>query len=175
MTNDQKCHLLLMRHAKSDWRSGSNNDFERPLTQRGVADAKKVAHWMDAHGLLPDVIVSSPSARTQATAGILVAELGLQPDLIRWEPDIYEAGLPDLLGVLGKYSDQGRHLLLIGHNPGLDTLTTYLASTEPGRTPSGKLMTTSALAIFSRVANSSNTPGRHSLLLQQIVRPKEVS
>jgi len=174
MTNDQNRHLLLMRHAKSDWHSGMDHDFDRPLTKRGEADARKIARWMHSHGLVPDVIVSSPSARTQATASILVAELRVEPDQVRWEQDIYEAGLPDLLEVLGRHSDPSRCLLLIGHNPGLDSLTTYLANTEPGRTASGKLMTTSALAIFNQFDNTT-TPGRHSLQLQQIVRAKEIS
>ena len=28
-------HLVLLRHAKSDWFSGASTDFERPVSKRG--------------------------------------------------------------------------------------------------------------------------------------------
>ena len=31
-------HLLLLRHAKSDWNAGAASDFERPLSKRGIKD-----------------------------------------------------------------------------------------------------------------------------------------
>lgn len=174
MTISQDYHLLLLRHAKSDWRAETDIDFERPLTERGKSDVGKVARWMKAHKLFPDRIVSSPAIRTRATADIVTAVLDLPTDLIRWENDIYEATLEKLLTVINRHARGSRCLLLIGHNPGLDNLVTYLASAEPDRTASGKLMTTSALAIFDNV-ECVGMPVRHSLQLRQLVRPKQIT
>ena len=174
MTISQDYHLLLLRHAKSDWKAEKDIDFERPLTERGESDAGKVARWMKAHKLFPDRIVSSPAVRTRATADIVTGVLHLPTDLIRWENDIYEATLDKLLAVISRHAKGSRCLLLIGHNPGLDNLVTYLASAEPHRTASGKLMTTAALAIFVNV-ECMGTPVKHSLQLRQLVRPKLIT
>ncbi len=173
MTNHRNYHLLLMRHGKSDWDAGGKQDFDRPLTQRGNADVRKIARWMRLHKLVPDLIVSSPAVRTRDTAKIVVEALKLGPDLLVWEQDIYEASLDKLLVVIGRYSVNCHCLLLIGHNPGLDSLITYLASAGPDRTGSGKLMTTSALAIFDYADSVINT-APHAAQLQQLIRPKEI-
>ena len=34
--------LILMRHAKSDWQSGADNDFDRPLNKRGRRAAVEI-------------------------------------------------------------------------------------------------------------------------------------
>lgn len=177
MRNDQHKQLLLMRHAKSDWDAGVNRDFDRPLTTRGCHDAKKVSAWMCKQNIVPDLLVSSPAKRTQATALIVAQELGSSADNIIWEKKLFEASLNDLLLVLRRYTHtQGSHrkILLIGHNPGLDALLCYLAREAPARTPSGKLMTTSALAILD-YGSGTISGERHSATLLKLLRPKELS
>jgi phosphohistidine phosphatase len=173
MTLYQKHHLMLMRHGKSDWHAGISSDFDRPLTRRGSNDAGKMARWMGAHRLLPDRIVCSPAVRTLATAYTLTGQLQLNPDLIVQEKDIYEASLPTLLRIIARHAVNSRCLLLIGHNPGLDSLVRYLADAEPERTASGKLMTTAALAVFD-CGDTAILPAQNSLHLRQLVRPKEI-
>jgi phosphohistidine phosphatase len=34
--------LYLMRHAKSDWHSAAQSDFDRPLNKRGSKDAARM-------------------------------------------------------------------------------------------------------------------------------------
>lgn len=171
MTIHQKHHLMLMRHGKSDWEAGVRNDLDRPLTGRGVTDVHKIGRWLDEHRYIPDLIVSSPAQRTRETAIIVAGELRQEVDLIRWDADIYEATRDRLLAVIRRYAEGSRCLLLIGHNPGLDSLLDWLAGSEPGRTASGKLMTTSALAVLSG-REAIIDPAQHSLQLQQLVRPK---
>lgn len=173
MTIHQKHHLLLMRHGKSDWHSGVKADFDRPLTRRGNGDVLRIADWLAVHGPIPDLIVASPARRTRETAELLVTGLQLNRDMIRWDRDIYEAPTDRLLGLLGKYMMNGRCLLLIGHNPGLDGLVCALADSEPARTASGKLMTTAALAILAG-GDPAQGPQRHSMQLLQIIRPKQL-
>lgn len=162
-----------MRHGKSDWHSGVASDFDRPLTKRGSNDAARVAHWLGVHRYLPDCIVCSPAVRTHTTALRVTEQLQLNPDLIIPELQIYEASLQTLLRVIASHAANSRCLLLIGHNPGLDTLVRYLADTEPERTASGKLMTTSALAIFE-CGDGAFSPLQHSLHLQHLIRPRDL-
>lgn len=163
--------LLLMRHGKSDWPEDTA-DFDRPLTARGERDARKIGAWLKQQGLKPGAIVSSPAVRARDTAMHVAAELDEDSNAIVWEPAVYEASLPDLCAVIERYTKNLTSLLIIGHNPGLDSLLYMLSRDEPQRTASGKLMTTATLAILEY--DSVISTGMHSARLHRLVRPKSV-
>lgn len=170
MTNLAKHHLMVMRHAKAD-RPGELRDFDRPLTERGRQDALCIGRWMNEHGRQPAILISSPARRTRETSLIVATELGLKPDQIRWITGIYQATLDDLINVLHE-QPIAAGLLLVGHNPGMDALVGWLASSKPARTARGKLMTTASLAVFAPGAVPLN---RHSMQLERLLRPKEIN
>jgi phosphohistidine phosphatase len=174
MHNDQHHQLLIMRHAKSDWDVGVSQDFDRPLTTRGCRDAKKVGAWMCRQNIFPDLCLSSTAKRAQATALIVAAELGMNAGDIIWDKKLYEASLNEIFLVLREYTNGRRKVLLIGHNPGLDALLCYLAREVPARTLSGKLMTTSSLAILDYGSDPISCD-RDSASLIKMLRPKELS
>ena len=66
--------LLVMRHAKSDWTAG-HADFDRPLNDRGIRAADRMAGWLLDEQLCPDHVISSPAARARATAMAVVSLL----------------------------------------------------------------------------------------------------
>ena len=95
--------LYVLRHAKSDWGDASLQDFDRPLNGRGRKAAKAMGSEMRERGLAPDLVYSSPSARTTETLArveewlrrelrevevpsIYLAETGTLVDLIRSAP-----------------------------------------------------------------------------------------
>ena len=53
--------LLIMRHAKSDWGTPGEPDFDRPLAKRGQRDAPRMGEWLRAQGLVPDLVLASPA------------------------------------------------------------------------------------------------------------------
>ena len=61
--------LMLMRHAKSSWKSQVPTDHERPLNERGRRDAARVGKRLAKLGWLPDVVVGSDSRRTEEKPG----------------------------------------------------------------------------------------------------------
>lgn len=140
--------LLLLRHAKSDWDSGSLTDFARPLAKRGRNDAPKVGSWLYREGLVPDHVVSSPAERARQTALKVCKRLDLKKNRIVWEARLYEAGVPELLGVLANCPGEAATVLLIGHNPGLEDLVRHLAGEDLEIPADGKLMPTATVARF---------------------------
>lgn len=173
MSEQENHRLLIMRHAKSDWNTGTERDFDRPLSHRGRRDALKMASWLSGEGLTPGLLVSSPALRTLQTSEIIVRELGLNRDIVIRETQIYEAGLNDLLNVVDRYAGRDDNILLIGHNPGVDSLVSFLAEEEPARTATGKLMTTAALAIL-HYGPEGITTSEGSARLHRLVRPREL-
>ena len=59
--------LMLMRHAKSSWKSQVPTDHERPLNERGRRDAARVGKRLAKLGWVPDLVVGSDSRRTEET------------------------------------------------------------------------------------------------------------
>ena len=131
--------LLVMRHAKSDWSAGET-DFNRPLNARGALAAGVMADWLRDEGLVPDHIISSPAARTRATALAVMHACAVDRRSVDFDSNLY---LADAYTWLQTISACGADRLLIcGHNPGLDDLVDYLSATAVPLSASGKLMTT---------------------------------
>ena len=59
--------LLLFRHAKAERSEPGMEDRARRLVERGQKDAATVGAYMASHALVPDRVMTSPSARTQET------------------------------------------------------------------------------------------------------------
>jgi phosphohistidine phosphatase len=140
--------LLILRHGKSDWSTGKP-DFERPLKERGRLGAQQIGAWLLGQGLAPDWVVSSDAERAKGTAEEVVKTLGMKPSDIHWERRVYAAYRDELLAVLRDCPPSAKRVMLVGHNPGLEDLVTYLAGAQVEIPPDGKLLPTAALARLS--------------------------
>jgi phosphohistidine phosphatase len=167
--------LLILRHAKSDWHSGIETDFERPLNKRGEQDAPRIGQWMQEHGIQPDYILSSPAERAKQTVLKVIRELGIAKDDIHWQPRIYEAGPNTLLELLGDCPDTAQTVLLVGHNPGLEYLLLHLCGREAVNSPDGKILPTATLARLEMPDGPWHWPEPGSARLLSITRPRSLS
>ena len=139
-------HLLLLRHAKSDWDTGVAEDFERPLAKRGKKDARHMGQWMHREGLTPDYVVCSPAFRAQETGYRICKELGISKKDIHFDRRLYEADVTALLAVLSECPKGRNNVMLVGHNPGLEELLTWLWGEETALPEDGKLLPPATLA-----------------------------
>lgn len=102
----------FLRHAEAE--DAISTDFERRLTPKGIDQAGKVAAFCRDHGLLPDLIVTSPVVRAKETAKIVAKEL--ECDLVeeRW----LACGMDptDCLREIAAFSHKD-FILLVGHEP----------------------------------------------------------
>ena len=116
--------LMLLRHAKSDTIAGMA-DIERPLTERGFRQAKRVGHYLREQHLLPEQVIVSCATRTQQTWQAILPAFD-KPVAYATEDRIYEASVANIIAVIRGVIPGPRTLLLIGHNPGLALTTQYL-------------------------------------------------
>jgi phosphohistidine phosphatase len=138
--------LLILRHAKSSWDSDAPTDFERPLSKRGQHDAPRMGAWLRQQGCIPDYVVSSPAKRAKQTVRRVCEALAIETDQTHWEPRIYEASPGTLLHVLADCPDKAETVLLVGHNPGLESLVEYLCGDRTPAPTDGKLLPTATVA-----------------------------
>ena len=165
--------LTLLRHAKSSWDDPSLADFDRPLAPRGQKAAPAMGIHMHELGLAPDLVLCSPAVRTRETARLALAELASSEPPMKLMPELYEASAETLLAQIHKVSRRHRHLLLIGHNPGLHDLVLGLLE----KRPSGDLATkmpTAALAVLECDITSWADLRWHSARLEHYQTPRRL-
>lgn len=164
--------LLILRHGKSDWETAAT-DIDRPLKQRGKRNARRIGLWLQQQGLVPDHIVTSPAKRARLTAESVCQSIGQAVDSIVQDSRIYEAGVSNLLDVLADCPDDARSVLLVGHNPGLEILLSYLSGNTLTRSGDDKLLPTAALAQLE-MPDRWNNLHNDSAQLITLIRPRSL-
>jgi phosphohistidine phosphatase len=120
--------LTLLRHAKSGWDDPALRDFDRPLNPRGRRAARTIGLEMKSIGLGFDAVVASPARRVIETLDEVSQAFGpIDPS---FEQRVYLASTSTLLEIVRETADAVDRLLLIGHNPGLESLALLLTRRE---------------------------------------------
>jgi phosphohistidine phosphatase len=104
--------LLILRHGTAEDRAPSGRDADRDLTPKGEAQARAAGVALAALGLQPDVVLASPKVRAWRTATLACEALSASP--------------VEHAGVVGLDRDEallaaglGDRVLLVGHEPDL--------------------------------------------------------
>lgn len=121
-----KREIILLRHAHAEGKKAGQTDLDRPLSPRGIVEAEAAGAWLRGKSVLPARILCSPALRAEKT---LEHALGAV-DAIS-EARIYEASAGELIALIDDNAD-ARRLLLVGHNPGFETLVALLATGQSG-------------------------------------------
>ena len=112
--------LLIMRHGKSSWKDSDLPDKERPLKKRGRKDSTHMGELLDDKKFKPDMILCSTAVRASQTAEIVVDKLDFEGK-IEYLDALYMAEPETIIKTLQSFPDVER-MMIIGHNPGLETL-----------------------------------------------------
>ena len=114
--------LILWRHADA---ADGFPDHERKLTDKGRAQAKRMAKWLEAH--LPDdtIVLASPAVRAQQTAKALKRSI-TTTDALSTDTDCVTA-----LRAIG-HADSGKAILVVGHQPTLGRIASRLLTGVEG-------------------------------------------
>ena len=118
-----KVRLHLLRHAHAgDAFEWEGDDDLRPLTGKGRRQSERLGAFLEAQGVRPDVIVTSPKVRARQTAEIVAGTLGMS---IKVDGRLAEGfGQHELWSLLDELG--AREPMLVGHDPDLSTLVSYL-------------------------------------------------
>jgi len=122
--------LVLIRHAKSDWKNAALRDFDRPLNKRGLRDAPRMAEELKKRGIIPDHILTSPANRAVSTARLMADVFDYPGERIEEIPAFYLADTGDLAHGVEGLSDSVGTAFLFGHNPGISLLASCLTGVE---------------------------------------------
>ncbi len=113
--------IIVARHAKAKRGPAYPNDFKRPLSSRGKADAMSMGSSLKKQYLVPELVISSAAKRAKKTAKRVMTEMAYQGKLVLDE-DLYLSGSKAYLKKLRVLDDEITRVMLVGHNPDLEDL-----------------------------------------------------
>lgn len=169
--------LSLLRHAKSGWDDPVARDFDRPLNERGRRAAEAIGVHARRHGLDVDAIVASPAVRVVETLDVFIPTAGLDDVEPHWDRRIYLASSVSLIDCLRDCPAESTHVLMAGHNPGMEDLILDLVpddGSSPLRDEVEIKFPTAALATIELdIDNWSEVDGRCGRLVH-FCRPRDL-
>jgi phosphohistidine phosphatase len=112
-------HLLLIRHAKSDWDIKEFPDFGRGLNKRGLREASEIKNNLSSIINTIDFFVCSPAARTIQTLSIVLGNDISNPKLVGFEPKLYLAESDAIEQIVKKKLNELNSVAIVGHNNGI--------------------------------------------------------
>jgi len=168
--------LILLRHAKSSWNDSVARDFDRPLNKRGHRAARTVGEEMRAQGLEFDAVIASPAARVVETLADVARGYG-RPISAAFDERIYLAPVTTLLEVIHEADDGADRLLIVGHNPGLETMALMLTEGDEGnrlRSDLADKYPTGTIAEIAFAVERWSEIGRGTGRLKRFIRPRDL-
>ncbi|MEX2512885.1 MAG: histidine phosphatase family protein [Cyclobacteriaceae bacterium] len=120
--------LLLLRHGEAEIRKGQHEDEFRKLTPSGERRVERLANSLKTRGQKVDQIIHSQAVRCVQTAEIMGRFL--EPGKLVGSPLIYRAGYPELLALINSLPDHLDTVMLVGHNPTISYMATYLTNDQ---------------------------------------------
>ncbi len=114
--------LYLLRHANADTRAAT--DDERPLSEKGIEQAKRVGRFCREKGIAPEIVLSSPLTRARQTAEHFLSEQPLGAPVVA---AFLASGMgPETavseLKAYGKFES----VMIVGHEPDFSVLVAHL-------------------------------------------------
>jgi phosphohistidine phosphatase len=169
--------LMLLRHAKTETDAPSGRDQDRRLDDRGHRDAAEIGAWLGRHPPFPGLVQVSPAIRARQTwelAWEAMKEHAPSPE-VELLPELYAADAAQILQVIrGASAADPKHLMVVGHNPGMHELALMLAGSgdAAGRQALADNLPTSGLAVFDFATKNWNDVAFRRGRLVLFVSPK---
>ncbi|MGH3496732.1 MAG: SixA phosphatase family protein [Nocardioidaceae bacterium] len=118
--------LVVMRHAKAE--SHAVTDHARPLSPRGIAQARAAGEWLAEQGLSDVHALVSSAVRTRETWRELARSIEAD---VQYLDGLYDAGPGEILQTLRLLDDDVTTVMVVGHNPTMQALVVELSDRSP--------------------------------------------
>ena len=122
--------ILLMRHAKSSWENEHLQDFERPLSPRGIADAPMMGKFIKRAGYTPEFVIASPAQRAKETLLHVADKTSLDHAQIAWDQDLYFGSVENYIRAIQSAPSNTETIMLVGHNPLMEHTAGWLSGSR---------------------------------------------
>ena len=154
--------LILLRHAKAEASSRTGEDIDRPLTGRGVGDARLIGYALADAGFAPDVARVSDARRAVQTWQ--AASEAFPGAAVEFDRRLFNADANTLLAAAEEAGDGT--VMVVAHNPGMHQLVMTLARGSHDISHAARGFPPAAAAVFAR-------QGERSFTLERMFYPED--
>ena len=165
--------LTLLRHAKSSWDDPISRDFDRPLNAKGRRAAVMIGRQLKSLDLRFDHIVASPAVRVVETLDEVWSGYGRKLEPV-WDKAMYLASAASLLDLVHALPEAADHVLMVGHNPGLEDLVLDLTLDGELRERVEDKYPTATVAQMTLPVDRWADARAHSATLVAFIRPRDL-
>ena len=160
--------IYVLRHAKSSWDNSNLSDFDRPLSDRGISDAKKMSKFLRNINLKIDKVLCSNAIRAKETFDLIADGFNFEIDKATYSDKLYFGDVTNIIKDLKELDESLNNILIVGHNPTLHYLVELLTNKSIER------FTTCNLATISHDGEwiSLNS---HQCRLKSLIKPKDLN
>lgn len=157
-----------MRHAKSSWEDSSAGDHERGIIEKGVLRTKKIAEFMLANDIIPQLILSSTAKRAVETAKIIADSISYEKDKIVLSKKLYLSYTDDVFDELFEIDNNINSVMVFGHNPCFTDLVNMFLKHRIDNLP------TSGMAVIEFKANKWEEIPNSKFSLKHLIFPSKL-
>ena len=118
--------LYILRHAKAQTGTATQEDFDRALTQSGMETAQRLGHHLAGEGLRPQLVLCSSAVRTRQTLDG-VQDAFNPPLVVEYRDKIYNSSAGEMLSMFALLDESISSCMVVAHNPGIHQLAVKLA------------------------------------------------
>jgi len=119
--------VILIRHAKSNWKKPYRNDFQRGLNKRGKKESRALGEWIEDGCLWPDLTYCSKARRAEETY-MNISETFSKDMKVEYRHDLYHTDPSKILDIIQNAPEEHSRLALIGHDTWMSELARSLCS-----------------------------------------------
>lgn len=145
MTSSLQNLIALMRHAEAVAAAKTVKDFDRPLSEKGLLEAKEIGEILIHQNFRPSTVLCSPALRTRQTLGALHLDSNIKPEFVKL---LYHGSGKDYVSVIISALPKSLPLLIIGHNPSISTAINKLCNSTEIELPRPLILGTANLALL---------------------------
>ncbi|MEO7531685.1 MAG: histidine phosphatase family protein [Sediminibacterium sp.] len=127
--------ILIIRHAKSSWALAGQDDFDRPLNERGMKDAPMMAQRLLNKKVTIDTLIASPAKRALTTANFFADIFEMEKGNLTTVQKLYHAHPNIFYDVIAAIDDSVATAAIFSHNPGITAFVNELTSTKIDNMP----------------------------------------
>ena len=160
--------IYILRHAKSSWDNSNLSDFERPLADRGISDAKKMSNFLKDMNIKIDKVLCSNAIRAKETFDLTADGFNFEIDKATYLDKLYFGDTTTIIQDLKELDESLNNILIVGHNPTLHYLVEILTNESINR------FTTCNLATISHDGEWVSLNSQQCSL-KSLIRPKELN
>ena len=167
--------IFLLRHAKSSWDDVSLDDFDRPLSPRGIKSCKKIGKYLKKNRLIPDIVYCSSAMRAKQTWELFNRIVDKKENIL-YEDSLYMSDFSNFINIIKKTKNNFKNLMFVSHNPGIENLALELSKDKSNEIYEkiNIKFPTGALIIIKFDLNNWSKVDCKKGKLYEFVKPKEL-